>query len=89
MWKTFFFAAGKEAAGRTIHRNGAWVGKATAAGQRQAEQGAAFLSCPAGACQEKEPLRMLSGGGKKRSRAFGTENDRKQGIFSLDRGEKR
>lgn len=42
-----------------------------------------------GPVRKKNPERALSGGGKEGSHAFGTENDRKQGIFSLDRGEKR
>lgn len=39
--------------------------------------------------RKKNPEGALSGGKKEGSHAFGTENDRKQGIFSLDRGEKR
>ena len=87
--KLFSFAAEKEAARRDVHKNGDQSSKAAAAGENRRNGKGLFHHALPGPVRKKNPERALSGGGKEGSHAFGTENDRKQGIFSLDRGEKR
>ena len=87
--KLFSFAAEKGAAGRYVHKNRVRSNKAAAAGENRRKGKGLFRHALPGPVRKKNPEGALPGGRKEGSHAFGTENDRKQGIFSLDRGEKR